>query len=425
MPAKSNAILRPKRSWSEFHTASAGLLTAMNTEHYNGFVGNFCLHLVKAHMDNPRFLRLIIASILIIVLLVACTTVNPPPSLFKLTDTVRVTPIGNFTGGSFVRVGYVPGRNSIVVTFKANLSQAVNGCNNTLGQPNSEAVAYREYTADMQETGDYGIITCQTGPDIGGTFLGNDYYYAAMGHNNTGNVDGWWLARYDAVTWTNLVNLFFYPLAQGENNGDPMIVPVNGKIDISGKYYRSADEELATATHHQFFTPDLQPVSKRLLTDTPNIDLSSLLVVNGITNFITSTAFVGGDLTVMQYDPDWNYLSTKTLIQGASQPEGAAFDGTRFYVTYVDMSPCNSTFPSCAMNIRLAAFDPAWNLLEDIPVTNFALEDDKVPARPSLALWNNRIYVCYDQSESGNPYENPETADIQVYVKTYDLNQNS
>lgn len=350
----------------------------------------------------------------------ACAT--RPASLFKLIDTVHVTPVGNFAGGDFVRIGYVPGKDRIIVTFRAKLSQAVSGCNDTFGQPNSEAPAYREYTADMQETGDYGIITCQTGPDVGGIFLGNNYYYAAMGFDIASNTSGWWLAKYDAVTWTNLVNLFFYPLTQGQNSGDPMIVPVNGQIDISGKYYESVDEELATATHHQFFTPDLQFVSKRILTDTPNIDLSSLLVVNGITNFITSTAFVGGDLTVMQYDSDWNYLSTKALIGGASQPEGAAFDGTRFYVSYVDMSSCNFSFPSCAMNIRLAAFDSTWNLLEDIPVTNFALEDNKVPARPSLTLWNNRIYVCYDQSESGNPYQTPEPA--EVYVKVYEVNQN-
>jgi hypothetical protein len=371
-----------------------------------------------------KTLGILLIVIYLIAGTVGCGTVTPPPRLFNLIDTVQVTPVGNFAGGSFVRIGYVPGRDSIVVTFKARLSQAVSGCNNTLGQPNSEAIAYREYTVDMQETGEYDIITCQTGPDVGGTFLGNDYYYAAMGHNNTSNVDGWWLAKYDAVNWTNLLDLFFFPLAQGENNGDPMIAPVNGQIDISGKYYRSVDEELATATHHQFFTPDLQFISKRILTDTPNIDLSSLLVVNGITNFITSTAFVGGDLTVMRYDSAWNYLSTRTLVQGASQPEGAAFDGTRFYVTYVDMSPCDLSFPSCAMNIRLAAFDLNWNLLEDIPVTSYALGDNKVPARPSLALWNNRIYVCYDQSESGNPYENPETADIQVYVKAYDVSQN-
>jgi hypothetical protein len=354
----------------------------------------------------------------------ACTAVTPPPGLFQLIDAVQVTPVGNFAGGGFVRIGYVPGKDRMVVTFKAKLSQAVSGCNNSLGQPNSEAVAYREYTADMQGTNDYGIITCQTGPDVGGMFLGNDYYYAGMWHDNGNNTDGWWLAKYDAVTWTNLTDPFFYPLAQGENNGDPMIVPVNGQIDISGKYYRSVDEELATATHHQFFTPDLQFISKRILNDTPNIDLSSLLVVNGITNFITSTAFVGGDLTVMRYDSDWNYLSTKTLVQGASQPEGVAFDGTRFYVTYVDMSACNSSFPSCAMNIRLAAFDLNWNLLTDIAVTNFVLDDHKLPARPSLTLWNNRIYVCYDQWENATPDQTPETADSQVYVKVYQVNQN-
>ena len=371
-----------------------------------------------------KTLSIFLVLICLIVGTVGCDTVRPPPGLFELIGTVKVTPVGNFAGGGFVRIGYVPGRDSMVVTFKAKLSEAVSGCNDTMGQPNTEAIAYREYTVDMQETGDYGIITCQTGPDVGGMFLGNHYYYAGMGHNNTSNVDGWWLAKYDAVTWANLVDLFFYPLAQGENNGDPMIVPVNGQIDISGKYYRSVDEELATATHHQFFTPDLQFISKRILTDTPNIDLSSLLVVNGVINFITSTAFVGGDVTVMRYDPAWNYLSTKTLVQGASQPEGAAFDGTRYYVSYVDMAPCDSAFPSCAMNIRLAAFDSSWNLLEDIPVTNFALEDNRVPARPSLTLWNNRIYVCYDQSENGNPYQDPETADSQVYVKVYGVNQN-
>jgi hypothetical protein len=182
-----------------------------------------------------KTLSILLIVAYLIVGTVACSTVTPLPGLFQLIDTVHVTPVGNFSGGAFVRIGYVPGRDSIVVTFKAKLSQAVSGCNDTFGQPNSEAIAYREYTVDMQETGDYGIITCRTGADVGGMFLGNDYFYAAMGRDNVNNVTGWWLAKYDAVTWTNLLNLFFYPLTQGESNGDPMIVPVNGQIDISGK----------------------------------------------------------------------------------------------------------------------------------------------------------------------------------------------
>lgn len=391
-------------------------------------------------MDNQNFLRKLIGVILVIVFLVGCGvpaatptlpyTFPPPPppptvstsgNLFTLVKSVKVTPVSNISGGLFVRVGYVPGRNNMVVSFKGRLGGPEGGCDVN----DNYAHAWREYTVNMEETGKYGIVTCQVGYDVGGLFLGNNFYYAAMSHDNVNNLNGWWLAKYDAVTWMNLVNLFFYPLTQGENNGDPMIVPVNGQIDISGKYYKSVDEELATATHHQFFTPDLQFVSKRILTDTPNIDLSSLLLVNGIKNFITSTAFVGGDLIVMQYDSDWNYLSTRTLVRGASQPEGAAFDGMRFYVTYVDMSSCNMSFPSCAMNIRLAAFDSNWNLLEDIPVTNFALDEDKVPARPSLTLLNNRIYVVYDQQESGRESNQPpENMEIQVYVKVYELRQN-
>jgi hypothetical protein len=393
-------------------------------------------------MNSPKFPQTLIAMILVTAFLAGCsvpvatptlaptfpplpsTQITQPPqpqSLFKPFRTVKVTPVGNISGGVFVRVGYVPGRDTIIVSFKGRLGGPEGDCDVN----DFYAYAWREYIIDMKETGRYGIVTCLSGPDVGGIFLGNDFYYAAMGHNNENGVDGWWLAKYDAVTWTSLVNLFFYPLSQGENNGDPMIVPVNGRIDISGKYYKSADEELAKATHHQFFTPDLQFVSKRILTDTPNIDLSSLLVVNGVTNFITSTAFLGGDLTVMQYDSGWNYLSTKTLVQGASQPEGAAFDGSRYYVSYVDMSSCALSFPSCAMNIRLAAFDSSWNLLEDIPVTSFVLKDHKTPARPSLILRNNRIYVVYDQQESeAAPNQPVENMDIQVYVKVYELSQN-
>jgi hypothetical protein len=376
-------------------------------------------------MNSPKFVRQTVVLILLIVFLVSCATVTPtpPPGLFKLIKTVHVTPVGNFAGGQFVRVGYVPGKDSIIVTFMAKLSQAVSGCNNTLGQPNSEAVAYREYTPEMQETNDYGIITCQTGPDVGGMFLGNDYYYAAMGQDNVNNVSGWWLAKYDAVTWNSSISPFFYPLAAEELNGDPMIAMLNGQIDVSGRYKNADEIGPGYATHHELLTPDLQFVSKRVLNDTPHIDLTSLLVVNGVINFITSTG-LWGDMIVMQYYPDWNPLGIKTIKQHASAPEGAAFDGTRFYVSYVDNSLELPDQPGSNENVRLAAFDLNWNLLDDIPVTTWVPDDHKGPARPSLTLWNNRIYVCYDQGENLMPDQAPEDADIQVYVKVYDVNRN-
>jgi hypothetical protein len=162
-------------------------------------------------------------------------------NLFRLVKAVNVTPVGNLAGGAFVRVGYVPGKDRIAVTFSARLSQPVRNCTDIFGRPNPNAIAYREYTMEMQETGKYGIITCQTGPDVGGMFHGDDYYYAAMGHDNTKNVDGWYLAKYNAVTWQSSVSPFFYPLATEEKNGDPMIAVMNGQIDISGKYKKTND----------------------------------------------------------------------------------------------------------------------------------------------------------------------------------------
>ncbi len=338
------------------------------------------------------------------------------PSLFRLVKSVDVTPVGNLAGGMFIRIGYVPGRDRISVAFKAKLDQAKSDCKDIW------AAAYREYTQDMQETGNFGIITCQTGPDMGGMFMGDDYYYAAMGVDNAKHVQGWWLAKFNALTWKSSVEPFFYSLLPEERNGDPMIAVVNGQLDISGKYKLTSDIGPGHATHHQLFTPDLQFADKHILTDTQHIDLTSLLVVNGTINFITSTD-LWGDMIVMQYDMNWKYLGTKPLKQHASAPEGAAFDGTRFYVSYIDNSLEKPFQPGGNDNIRLAAFDSNWNLLDDIAVTSFVPDDHNAPARPSLTLHNNRIYVCYDEGEGVLPGsdQTPENTDLQVHVKVYEL----
>jgi len=338
-------------------------------------------------------------------------------SLFKLVNETKVTPVGSFAGGAFVRCDYVPGRDRMVVAFKAQLSQEEAGCTNRWAQ------AYREYTKEMQETGDYRIITCMTGPDVGGLLLGDEYYFAAMGYDNTKKAEGWWLAKYDAVTWKPLVEPFFHPLEPEEKTADPMIAMLNGQIDVSGKYRKADDIGPGHATHHQFFTPDLQFIDKRLLTDVQHIDLTSLLGIGDVIHFVTSTD-LWGDMIVLQYDPRWNYLGTKTIKEHASAPEGLAFDGMRFYVSYVDNSLSKPFEPGSHDNIRLAAFDADWNLLDDIAVTSISPDEHRAPGRPSLTLRDNRIYVCYDQADNALPDLTPEEADLQVYVKVYEVSQN-
>ena len=385
-------------------------------------------------MNNSKYLQKFIGAILSILFSGGCAASTPiltptlPPSptgrssLFTLMKSVQVTPVDNINSGSFVRVGYVPGRDRIIVTFKARLAQT--GCKNFYAN-DIYAYGYREYAKDMVETGNQGIFSCVTGPDIGGGFVGDNFYTIAMDHDPTSNLEGWRLAEYNAVNWTSLVAPFFHPLATGELTDDPMIALVNGQIDISSHYKNAGENGPGHATHHQFFTPDLQFIGKRVLTDTSHINLTSLLVVNGVINLITSTD-LWGDMIVIQYDTSWNYLGVKTIKKNASAPEGAAFDGTRIYVSYIDNSASTPGKPGGHDNVRLAAFDAKWNLLDDIAVTSFGSQDLKAPGRPSMTLYDGRIYVCYDQNENATSADidtNPDTANIQVHVKVYELTQ--
>ncbi len=396
-------------------------------------------------MRPNRFISVQVACLILVsVLLAACAapaatpTVPPPPpppptipppppppaqttqpseqpSLFKFIQTVKVTPSGNFLRGGFVKIGYVQG--NIVVAFNTNVSQPEGGCSDA-------AYAYKEYTTDMVETGDQGAISCKALSDTGGVFFGDDLYFAAIGFEN--GKDGWWLEKYNAITWAQSASLF-YPMASGEGAGDPMLAIVNGQLDVSSMY--QPDTTLiwgpfeSAATFHDFFNPtDLQFVSKRILSDTPHIGLSSMIIANNTINLISGTALLG-DVIVMQYDLNWNYLGTKTLRQKAGAPEGVAFDGQRFYLAYLDL-PC-SDVPCDVQNVHLAAFDANWNLLDDIAVTNYAPEDHKVPARPTLLLWNGRLYVGYD-GWGDKPFVadvDPAQADLQAFVSVYELNQ--
>jgi hypothetical protein len=259
--------------------------------------------------------------------------------------------------------------------------------------------------------------------DTGGLFAGNDFYFAYQSGGPDG-AQGWMLAKYNAVTWQRSVPMAFFRLPDGYDPGDPMIAVVNGQIDISSKIMTNPTAPgdcpyIHCWTHHQFFTTDLQFVGKRVLSDTFNVNLSSLVqTADGVINFVTGTSY-SGDMIVLRYDRNWNYLGTKILKQKSGAPEGVAFDGRRFYVSYLDVA----TTPQ---NVRLAAFDINWNLLDDIEVTSFTPRDLKAPARPSLTLHNGRIYVCYDQGEHADiKPASTEDLDVQVYVKVYDISTNA
>jgi hypothetical protein len=302
----------------------------------------------------------------------------------------------------------------------------------------SEAYAYREYTTDMVPTGVADVINCYGGNmDTGGLFDGDYFYFAYQSGpplGSTSRQDGWRLGKYSAVDWTPLVNpsSHFFPVNCDEDPGDPMIALVNGLIDVSSKM--KLGDPAKDGTHHRFFTTDLEYTNVELFLQPsqppphqvpPHHNLTSMIQTSsGVINFVAGQT-LSGPMIVMQFDKNWNYLgpapSNPLILKvSAGAPEGLAVRMGRFYVSYLDVSGDCPEGASCQMNVRLAEFDSNWKRLNDIAVTNYVLADHQMPGRPSLAVHNNLIYVCYDQIDTTTTGDPKVLLNTQVYVKVYE-----
>lgn len=396
-------------------------------------------------MNASRSLRRCVVMGLIVLSLIGCVgpkptpepTLPPPPppgtplpipatpsgpgpetqtQLLKFIQTVAVTPDETFLTGGFARMGYVPATDHLVVTFGAPIVAESSGAS-------TGGFDYKVYTVDMQPTGEWGVVSPEVHvADIGGVFVENVYYFAAMA--NEGGKDGWFIGKYDAVTWEEIAHLFLTLDAPREQASDMMVAFVNGILDVSAEYTPSGEQpplHEGTSTHHQLFTPDLQFIEKRVLADTPHIEGSSMIFVDGIYYFVSASALIG-DVIVMKYDQDWNDLGMKELVNYGNWAQGLAFDGGHFFVSYLDTP--QRPEPEVRPNIRLAVLDPDWNLLEDVAVTDFKSADQMFAGRPYVLVHGNRLYVAYDVAPVDPDTGSDDLDNIQAYVSVYELTPN-
>ncbi|MFC2084157.1 T9SS type A sorting domain-containing protein [Bacteroidota bacterium] len=146
-----------------------------------------------------------------------------------------------------------------------------------------------------------------------------------------------------------------------------------------------------------------------------------MIFIDGFYYMVTADAFLG-DLIVMKYDENWNYIGTKKLIPEAHWSQGVAYDGMRFYVSYLNTSQRTPPIGlPVHLNVHLAAFDRDWNLLEDIAVTSFLPDHNKQPGRLWIILNDNK---SYDQDKVDST-SGEEQLQWQAYVSVYELKKNS
>ena len=335
------------------------------------------------------------------------------PELIKFIRTIHVTPDVNFLGGGFARINYVPAIDRLVVTFGGWLANKKPPCQDN-------GYSYKVYTMDLQETGESGTFACNVA-DSGSLMVDNTYYFVAM--TREGEKIGWHILKLDAVKWKPLIDIFYQLDSPRESEGDPMVAYVNGQLDISSIYLPTGklpDVPKGGATHHQFFSTDLQFIGKKILRDTPHINGSQMIYLDGVYSFVTADGY-SGDLVVMKYDKDWKYLGAKPLIKQAHWSTGLAFDGQRFYLAYMDTSQRTEPgFFPVYLNVHLAIFDRDWNLLEDVAVTQYKPSDNMQTGRPWVILHGNRLYVSYDL-DTMDPVLHKEMLNGQAIVSVYEL----
>jgi hypothetical protein len=330
--------------------------------------------------------------------------------LFKFIKKVEVTPDAQYLTGCFSRINYVPATDRFVATFGGMLAE-----------PSKKGFSFKEYTTDMVETGNSGVFANDVA-DAGSIMIENTYYHAGMSAQE--GIIGWNLCKYDAVNWNPLIEVF-YPLVgfPRERECDPMVAFVNGQIDVSAQFNDNENGDpppeftIGAATHHHFFSLDFEFLSFRVLNEPQHICGSSMIYVDSLYYFISANAFVG-DVILMIYDHNWNFIDSKVLAEDAHWSTGLAFDGQMFYLAYINTS--RKTEKCWYLNTRLAAFDRNWNLIEDIPVTDFTSADSKLAGRPWVIHHDNHLYVSFDvDSIDANTFE--EMHNWQAYVSVYEL----
>jgi hypothetical protein len=341
------------------------------------------------------------------------------PKLFNFVRTVQVTPNETFQTGSFARISYLPPSDRFLVTFGDKHRGPSGEC---IGA----GYGFMELTLDLQPTDRAGHLlwvedACDAN-DSGALMVGNEYYFVWVPSDQPGFY-GWRVLKLDAISWATLADASLSLTDPQERSNDPTVALVNGLVDISSQYDASGippplDE--GAATHHTVVSPVLTVEERRVLDDVPHICGASLLQVGGVTHFVTADAFLG-DLIVMKYDSAWNYLGMRHLREDAHWSTGLVFDSHRFYLAYMDTSQrAGPVDLPVYLNVRLAAFDRDWNLLEDQAVTSFTPSDHRQPGRPWLMLHETKLYVSYDV-DTVDPVTHQEQLQWQAFVSCYEL----
>jgi hypothetical protein len=330
-------------------------------------------------------------------------------------DSIEATPDDNYTTGAFCRFYYEENRDEFLLTFGTGHGQA-GGESYVGGGEGGQGAAYKFYNKDLEESDETGYYM-KGGGDLATMKVG-DYLY-----HLTGGPDGWRLKKFDVNSWEEIDEKTI-KLGDDEGANDQMLVYVNGMLIGSSAYAENAnvadtagnednkiDPSVGIYTHHHSFDLSMKSIDSWIFEDVRHTNGSSMVFVDGVYSFVTGTAFFG-DLQVLRYDEDWNFIDSKLLIESAQWPQGTVYDeeNERYYVAYLGIGEARS-------EVSLAVFDKDWELLSNTLVTDYG--DEFFAGRPSVTVYEDKVYLTYDK-ETRNEETNEWNKDWQCQIGVYE-----
>lgn len=370
--------------------------------------------------------KLFVSFLGLSLLILGCEKAEVTP---EFVQRVEVTPDETYAYGAFCRVNWVEEEEEFFVTFGGSSTIVpVEPGGRAGGAEGGNGYSYKLYSEDFTYTGETGVLVSKGG-DAASVYAEGYYYFL------TGAPKGWEILKIDPKTWEEVDSVEIEMDLQHEARNDQMLAYANGLLIASSLYdagnestemdQLNTDPNTGYATHNRIFNTDLEMLDYFILDDVPHINASYVVYAEGVYHYISSDALFG-DLIVMQYDEDWNFLGSQIIAEHSNWSQGAVYDPDteRFYVTYVDfgeLSEDGKLTPGNAPNTTLGIFDKDWNFVENIEITNFVADDATAAGRPSVVLENGKLYVSYDV-ETFDPKTHEENKDWQCIVDIYDLN---
>ena len=337
-------------------------------------------------------------------------------SLFELVNTVSVTPDDFFSGATLGYIHYVPATDHFVVML----------CTHDNSET-GKSVYFKEYESEptMAATGRRERVTYSLA-DVTTTMVESTCYVI---RDQPSDIEGrsyvgWFLERFDAsgIPWKKTGEVAVPVEERTEDQkyqtGGPQVTYLGGLLDLTGEYRPQGGPPVdgQSGTHHHFLDPNsLQVLGEKIITSPPHCPELSILDFNGSYHLLAASTNMGAELLAIVFDHQWNLQRQVVLRGSAFFPTGAATDGERFFVAYIDRS--NRSADGIRQDIRLAAYDGDWKQLADILVQSFDVERGLQPGGPYLLLHEGHLYVSYYMDNE----KVPDNVECQVYVKVYRL----